>query len=99
MAEKSSKKPVARKSSKKRVSFKLEAPEAKEVFLAGTFNDWDEGVRPLKKDAKGIWRTRISLEPGVYEYRFFVDGEWVDDPECEECRENEYGTCNCVVRV
>lgn len=90
---------MAKKSSKKQVNFKLEAPEAKEVFLAGTFNDWDTAARPMKKGAKGIWRTRMSLEPGVYEYRFVVDGEWMDDPACKECRENEHGTCNCVVRV
>ena len=90
---------MAAKSGKKRVSFKLVAPEASEVFLAGTFNDWDSAARPMKIDARGIWRTRVSLEPGVYEYRFFVDGEWMDDPECEECRENDYGTWNCMVRV
>lgn len=90
---------MAKKSSKKRVGFKLNAPEAQEVFLAGSFNEWDEGARPLKKDAKGVWRTRISLEPGEYEYRFIVDGEWVDDPECEDRCENEYGICNCVVRI
>lgn len=61
--------------------------EFAEFFLAGTFNDWDSSARPMKKDARGIWRTRLSLEPGVY------------DSQCEECRENDYGTCNCVVRV
>jgi len=90
---------MAKKSSKKRVAFKLKAADAREVFLVGSFDDWDEGARPLKKDAKGVWRTRVSLEPGVHEYRFIVDGEWVDDPECEEHCENAYGSCNCVVRV
>ena len=87
------------KSNKKQVSFKLEAPEAEEVFLAGTFNDWDPAAKPMKKGARGIWRTRISLEPGVHQYRFFVDGEWMDDPACEERCENDYGSCNCVVEV
>ena len=90
---------MAQKSSKKRVGFKLKAPQAREVFLTGNFNDWDPETRPLKKDARGVWRTRVTLEPGRYEYRFFVDGEWVDDPECEERCQNEFGTSNCVVCV
>ena len=53
----------------------------------------------MKKDARGVWRTRVTLTPGRYEYRFFVDGEWVDDPDCEERCENEFGSFNCVVSV
>lgn len=87
------------KSSKKQVHFKLEAPAAKEVYLAGSFNDWDLAARPLKKDAKGVWRTRINLEPGVYEYLYYADGEWMDDPQCEERCLNEFGTYNNLVRV
>jgi 1,4-alpha-glucan branching enzyme len=90
---------MAERSSKKRVSFKLAAPTAKVVYLAGTFNDWDPAARPMKQDTKGIWRTRVSLAPGVHQYRYFVDGEWFDDPLCEDCCENAYGSSNCVVRV
>ena len=90
---------MATKVTKKRVLFRLDAPQARAVFLAGSFNDWDPVVRPLKRNAKGIWTTRISLEPGTHEYRFWVDGEWQDDPACQELQHNQYGTSNCVVRV
>ena len=53
----------------------------------------------MKQDKKGMWRTTVSLEPGLYEYRFVVDEEWRDDPACEERCANAFGTCNCVVRV
>jgi 1,4-alpha-glucan branching enzyme len=84
---------------KKRVTFKLENPEAREVFLAGSFNAWDPSARPLKKDAKGIWKTTMMLSKGTYEYRFIVDGQWVDDPDAQEKRLNELGTHNSVVTL
>jgi 1,4-alpha-glucan branching enzyme len=83
---------------KKRVTFKLIAPEAEQVILAGTFNGWDDGAT-LKRDAKGIWKTQVSLEPGRYEYRFRVDGHWRDDPECPSRIPNTFGTENCIVEV
>ncbi len=87
-----------KKSSKKRVYFKLTAPKAKEVKLLGAFNDWSLEARPLKQDKKGIWRTWLLLEPGTYEYRFLVDGEWQNDPYSEVVS-NPYGTQNCVQAV
>ena len=90
---------MARQPTKKRVTFKLSAPAATEVFLTGSFDDWDVVRRPMKKDEKGTWKTRVNLAPGAHEYRFVVDGEWQDDPACEERVANAVGTLNCVVRV
>lgn len=90
---------MVKKSLKKRKMFKLAAPGAGSVFLVGSFNDWDPDKRPLKADAKGIWKTTMSLEPGVHEYRFVVDGEWRDDPACTARRHNEFGTTNCLLHV
>lgn len=82
-----------RQLSRRRVRFSLEAPEAGEVVLAGTFNGWDPS--PLKRDEQGVWGTSLLLTPGTYEYRFLVDGEWRNDPEAEAAP-NPYGTQNCV---
>ena len=84
---------------KKRVTFSLHAPEATQVFVAGTFNGWDPRARPLKRDKKGTWRTWTSLESGRYEYRFVVNGEWREDPACRETCHNAFGTRNSVVRL
>jgi len=80
----------------KRVQFEFLAPEAQEVYLAGDFNDWGTSASPMKKDKKGIWKTALSLNPGRYEYRFLVDGNWGNDPSCCDCVPNEFGTQNCV---
>lgn len=89
----------APKTTKKRVTFKLIAPEAEQVILAGSFNGWDEDATPLKRDAKGVWKTQVSLAPGKYEYRFRVDGQWRDDPECPTRTPNSFGSENCIVVV
>jgi 1,4-alpha-glucan branching enzyme len=87
------------RAAKKRVTFKLIAPEADQVVLAGSFNGWENGTTALKRDAKGIWKTQVSLEPGRYEYRFRVDGHWRDDPECPSRIPNSFGTENCIIEV
>jgi len=48
---------------KKTVEFSLDAPKAKEVYLAGEFNDWDTQSLPMKKGKDGVWRTKIKLAP------------------------------------
>ena len=52
----------------------------------------------MKKNAKG-WKTVKYLDPGIYEYRFIVDGVWADDPACKSRRSNQYGSENCVLEV
>ncbi len=80
----------------KKVRFNLHDPEAKRVFLAGEFNNWDVDKLPMKKDKKGTWETSFVLPPGRYEYRFWVDGVWHDDPNAQERVENPFGSQNCV---
>ncbi len=90
------------KKTKKRVTFKLHAPEAREVNLAGDFNNWDTASLPLKRDDKkndGTWQRAAYLLPGSHEYRFIVDGSWCDDPQCAEKSGNKFGTYNSVIRV
>jgi len=89
---------VARKAKKMRVYFELEAPTAREVILCGSFNEWDLGSKPLKQSKSGKWRTYRMLEPGVYEYRYRVDGAWRNDTASEQVP-NAYGSHNSVCTV
>lgn len=84
------------KSPARKVQFAFPAPEAQEVSLAGDFNQWDTARNPMKKDGKGVWKATILLEPGRYEYRLLVDGNWENDPSCSCCVPNEFGSKNCV---
>jgi len=88
----------SRKALTKKIIFSFDSPIAGEVFVAGTFNNWEPRTDPLRKNAKG-WSTVKYLEPGIYEYRFIVDGIWVDDPVCRNRCPNQYGGENCVLEV
>ncbi len=52
----------------KEIEFKISAPEAKSVFVAGSFNDWNTKALPLKKSRDGMWRATIDLPAGRHEY-------------------------------
>ncbi len=83
----------------KRQTFSLVAPEAQEVLLAGQFTDWEQHPLRLKKGKDGVWKATVSLEPGKHEYRFLVDGQWRNDPQCTTRVLNDFGTENCVCVV
>ena len=89
--------PATKAGAKKRANFQFEAPSAGEVFVAGTFNEWDPTARPLKRDKAGVFRTWMSLPAGTYEYRFVVDGEWCDDPKADQHVPNPHGGSNSVL--
>jgi len=84
----------------KEVEFVLEKPGARFVALAGSFNNWDPQISPMSRDLEGeVWKVRIPLKPGRYEYRFVVDGQWLSDPNAEESVRNEFGSRNSVIIV
>lgn len=63
-------------SSDGKLTVRLRAPNAKEVFLTGA------GARlALTKDDRGVWSgTTDTLKPDVYMYQFSVDGMTINDP-------------------
>jgi 1,4-alpha-glucan branching enzyme len=68
-------------STKQSVRFEYFDPSATVVTLAGDFTRWGVKARPLKRDAGGLWKTTVRLEPGIYEYKFVINGErWEEDP-------------------
>jgi hypothetical protein len=81
------------------VCLELVRPDAQEVGIAGSFNDWHPSVTPMIRLNDGKWAKELALPPGRYEYRFVVDGEWVDDPTATELIPNPFGTANAVLVV
>lgn len=73
-------------------------PDAKQVFLVGDFNNWNQRTDPMVK-RRGAFEKSKQLAPGEYQYKFVVDGEWYPDPAAEKQIPNKYGTLNSVVRV
>lgn len=81
------------------VEFTYKSPAAREVCLAGDFNNWSFNGLPMVRDAEGVWRARVRLSPGRHEYRFIVDGDWQNDPHACGVIPNEFGSCNCVIEI
>ena len=79
--------------------FRLQAPGAKKVCLAGDFNEWDETEFRIRKYKGGMFIKKLALESGRYEYKFLVDGTWTIDPENPVTQSNEFGSENSVIVV
>lgn len=60
------------------VTFRLHAPNAKEVKISG---DWIQQPIAMSKDNKGLWSyTTEPLISNLYSYSFWVDSLKTDDP-------------------
>ena len=61
-----------------RVTFRIKAPKATEVKVAGQFGP----DTPMMMDTQGVWSVTVpSVPAGVHEYHFVVDGLSVIDPQ------------------
>ena len=84
---------------KKRICLELYAPDAQLVFVAGSFNGWQPSAMPLQKQTGDRWVVELLLDPGRYEYRYVVDGQWTDDPLSSAYVSNPFEGLNCVLEV
>ncbi len=81
------------------VSLELVKPNAKHVYVAGSFNDWKPERAPLSATGDGRWVGNLEVKPGRYEYLFVVDGQWLPDPNAKETVQNPFGGRNSVLTV
>lgn len=88
-----------RKPPRQKQTFSYKAAGAMSVLLAGDFTKWQEEALPMKQTRKDLWQKTLELEPGIYHYRFIVDGRWQNDPECILRIPNPYGGEDCVRHV
>ncbi len=78
-------------------TFVLDAyPEAREVVLAGSFNNWEESSLKMKRRGNR-WELPVYLADGAHQYKYIVDGTWIVDPAHNNTVPNELGTKNSVL--
>lgn len=77
-----------------KVTFRYEAPDASNVYLAGSMNSWSGNTTAMTKDEDGIFTYTQEFEPGEYTYKFVVDGNWITDPLNENKADDGSGNIN-----
>jgi 1,4-alpha-glucan branching enzyme len=83
----------------KNQTFLFDAPEAHEVLLAGDFTNWQQDAIPMHRRNGGQWTATVALQLGEHYYRYIVDGEWRDDPQCNLRAPNPFGSQDMVAQV
>ena len=79
--------------------FSFQSAGAANVQLVGDFTQWQERPIQLQKDSGDIWKATVILPPGTHQYKFVVDGNWCDDPKCDQRAPNPFGGENNLRRV
>ena len=89
-----------RRPAREEKEFHFYAPDAGSVKIVGNFNDWsvtDDSI--MERCGDGTWSTHLSLDPGIYQYKFLVDGEWVEDKSNASKVENSFGGINSIIEI
>ena len=74
-------------------------PNASRIYLATSANCWDPTAERMTRVKDGSFRATLLLPAGEYQYKFVIDGIWINDPDAEGQTINCYGTLNSLVRV
>ncbi len=78
------------------VELQLAGEPARSVAVAGDFNRWE--AASMRRGGDGVWRIRLSLAPGRYQYAFLVDGSrWMADPRAATNLESGFGGSDSVL--
>lgn len=81
------------------VVIEFDSADAGSVFIAGEFNAWSPDADEMTRGEDGVFRVTLELEPGTYEYKFVVDGTWVEDPANPDGVDDPYGGRNSLLTV
>jgi enterochelin esterase family protein len=84
-------------SADRRVTFRILAPQAEAVRLAGTDIPGVGRGAEMAKDPNGVWEVTLGpLDPGAYRYNFNVDGVSVIDPRSAAVSESNTNVWSLV---
>ena len=84
-----------------KVTFSIEAKEAVQASVVGDFNNWNAEEGALNKLKNGTFKGVFDLDKdAAYEFKYLVDGEYVNENEADSFKWNEFaGTENSVLEV
>jgi 1,4-alpha-glucan branching enzyme len=84
-----------------KVTFSIEAKEAQTAAVIGDFNNWNPAEGELSKLKNGTFKATFELPASnSYEFRYLVDGEYVNDEEADSFKWNDFASAeNGVLAV
>ena len=84
-----------------KVTFSVEAKEAKEASVVGDFNNWNPAEGTLSKLKNGTFKGVFDLaKDASYEFKYLIDGAYVNESEADSYKWNEFsGSENSVLTV
>jgi len=88
---------LRRVSAARTFTFRLQAPEARDVAVAGSFNNW--ALRSMRRSKNGLWSATLRIAAGIHEYKFLADHQWLEDPENPRKAPDNHGGYNSVCEV
>ena len=78
-----------------KVTFSIPVEEAKSVAVVGSFNDWNTEATSLKRLKNGTFKGSVDLETSnSYEFRYLIDGTYVNDEEADGYAWNDFAAAN-----
>jgi hypothetical protein len=82
-----------------RIVFRIHAPDAASVTVAGDFNDWNEREDQLRRGDEGWWELVREIPPGTYMYVYLIDGLTRTPPEAQIVVDDGFGNANGLLLV
>ncbi|MFV0291560.1 MAG: isoamylase early set domain-containing protein [Mangrovibacterium sp.] len=86
-----------------KVTFRISkemACDAGSVSVVGDFNNWDIIATPMSPLKNGEYSAIVELDQNnTYAFRYYIDGEWYNEPEADGQAANEFGSENSLVIV
>ena len=74
-----------------KVTFSVEAKEATSAAVIGDFNGWNPADGILSKLKTGTFKNTFDLpKDASYEFKYVVDGVYVNEPESDSFVFNEF---------
>lgn len=74
--------------------------EIEKAAVFGAFNSWNRNQLIMTdSDGDGEYSLKVPIEPGRYEYKFFIDGRELIDPDNPVKVPNPFGDFNSILEV
>lgn len=84
-----------------KVTFSVEAKDATTASVVGDFNGWNPAEGLLSKLKTGTFKNTFELpKDASYEFKYVIDGVYVNEPESDSFVFNEFaGAQNSVLAL